>query len=339
MPLVAVVILNWNGRKYIEQFLPIVIQHSGNADIYLADNNSTDDSVEYVRRHFSSVKIILNKSNEGFSEGYNQALRNVKADYFILLNSDVEVTENWIDPVISLMEKDREIAACQPKILSLKERNKFEYAGAAGGFIDKWGYPFCRGRIFNSIEEDKGQYDDNVEVFWATGACLFIKSKTFFEAGELDKDFFAHMEEIDLCWRLKRLGYKIFYCGGSKVFHLGGGSLSAAHSKKTFLNFRNSLILLLKNLPAESLVKVFLIRLILDGIAGLRFLLQGKPTHTFAVIKAHFYIYFHYKKIMGKRKNIEASFQKFSQIFPQSIIAAYFLKGKKTFKSLNFKYY
>jgi hypothetical protein len=270
---IAVVILNWNGRKYLEQFLPPLVQHSRDeAEIIVADNASSDDSVAFLREHYPSIRIISNPSNEGFSRGYNLALKQVEADYYVLLNSDIEVTPNWIRPVIDLMEKDRSVAACQPKILSFYERTKFEYAGAAGGFIDKYGYPFCRGRIFQSLEEDNGQYNDAIEIFWATGACMFVRADLFHQSGGLDEDFFAHMEEIDLCWRLKNEGYRIMYCPDSTVYHIGGGTLPKISWRKTYFNFRNNFYLLYKNLPDNLVNEVFAKRLVLDGIAAMKFL-------------------------------------------------------------------
>ncbi|MCX6267231.1 MAG: glycosyltransferase family 2 protein, partial [Bacteroidetes bacterium] len=242
---VAVIILNWNGRKYLQQFLPTLIQFSKeDAEIIVADNASTDDSVDFLRASYPDIRIIQNPENGGFARGYNLALSQVEADYYVLLNSDIEVTENWITPVIELMEQDDLIAKKKKKIRSFLEPKKFEYAGAAGGFIDKYGYPFCRGRIFLSIEDDHGQYDDICEVFWATGACMFVKAKLFHEFGGLDEDFFAHMEEIDFCWRLKNNGFKIMYCPTSTVFHIGGGTLPKASYQKTYLNFRNNFFLL-----------------------------------------------------------------------------------------------
>ncbi|HEX9615036.1 MAG TPA: glycosyltransferase family 2 protein, partial [Bacteroidota bacterium] len=246
----AVVVLNWNGKDLLERFLPILVRHtSGNAEIVIADNGSTDDSVDYVRKTFPPVRTILLGKNLGFAGGYNEALKQVEAEYYVILNSDVEVTEGWIESIITMMEGDPRIGACQPKILDIRVRNRFEYAGAAGGFIDVLGYPFCRGRILNSFEEDRGQYDDMKEVFWATGAALFIRSKLFRQAGGFDEDFFAHMEEIDLCWRIKHLGYRVMACPSSTVYHLGGATLDQGNPRKTFLNFRNGLILLFKNHP------------------------------------------------------------------------------------------
>ncbi len=223
---VAVVILNWNGKSFLEKFLPIVIKYSSSAQIIVADNQSSDDSVSFLKQHFPEVRIIINPSNDGFSTGYNLALKQVEAEYYVLLNSDVEVTEKWIEPIMDLMDSNKQIAACQPKILDYNHKTTFEYAGAAGGFMDKYGYPFCRGRIFNSLEEDKGQYNNSTEVFWATGACMFVRAEAFWKVGGFDDDYFAHMEEIDVCWRMKNIGYQIYVEPKSLVYHVGGGTLN-----------------------------------------------------------------------------------------------------------------
>jgi GT2 family glycosyltransferase len=331
---VAVVILNWNGRKYLGKFLPTLIQHSYNdAEIIVADNASSDDSVTFLELNYPGVRIIRNPSNGGFAQGYNIALQQVEAEYYVLLNSDIEVTDNWINPVISLMDSDPLIAACQPKIRSYLEPKKFEYAGAAGGFIDKYGYPFCRGRIFLSIEEDHGQYDDQIEIFWATGACMFVRASLFHEHGGLDEDFFAHMEEIDFCWRLKNMGYKIMYCPASTVFHIGGGTLPKISWRKTYLNFRNNFYLLYKNLPDERLVKVFTVRLILDGVAAVKFLIQAGFKDFWAVSKAHFSFYQTYQKTKSKRKLLKQGSMKL--VYEKTIVIDYYLKGKRKFSQLN----
>ena len=264
---VAIAILNYNGKNLLEQFLPSVIKYSNGYPIYIIDNASTDDSIEFIKRQYPAIETILLSENYGYSGGYNQGLLKINATYFILLNSDIEVTENWIGPIISLLEDNDQIAACQPKILSFLEKDKFEYAGAAGGFIDTLGYPFCRGRIFDKVETDLGQYDDTREIFWATGACLFMRSSAFQESGGFDEDFFAHMEEIDLCWRLQHLGYKIFYNHQSTVYHLGGGTLKKSNPFKTYLNFRNSLYTLYKNASFISLFWKLPLRWILDLLA------------------------------------------------------------------------
>ena len=244
---IAVVILNWNGKDLLNKFLPSIIEYSEGAQIYVADNASTDDSVDFVIQNHPSVKIIQNQVNGGYAKGYNDALKTLSEDIYVLLNSDVEVTPNWLDPIISKFSKDNSIAAAQPKILDYKNKEYFEYAGAAGGYLDKLGYPFCRGRIFNTLEKDNGQYNDTTEIFWASGACLFVRANAFWEAGALDEDYFAHQEEIDLCWRIKAKGGKIIYDGSSEVFHVGGATLDSGSPEKTFYNFRNSLFNLLKN--------------------------------------------------------------------------------------------
>jgi GT2 family glycosyltransferase len=331
---VSVVILNWNGKKFLQKFLPSLLENSINkADIIVADNASADDSVEYLRSDFPGVRIIQHNKNYGFAKGYNLALAQVEADYYILLNSDIEVTPNWIQPVIDLMESDESIAACQPKIRSYAEPQKFEYAGASGGFIDKYGYPFCRGRMFLSIEEDVGQYDDAIEIFWATGACLFVRANLFHKFGGLDEDFFAHMEEIDFCWRLKNEGYKIMYCPSSVVYHIGGGTLPKISWRKTYLNFRNNCILLYKNLPDNQLIEVFAKRLILDGIAATKFLITAGFKDFFAVSKAHFSFYSSIRKTRQKRKKLKQGQVK--NIYQKNIVFEYYLRGKKKFSDLD----
>jgi GT2 family glycosyltransferase len=331
---VAVVILNWNGKKFLEKFLPSLLENSSNiAEIIVADNASSDGSVEYLKSNFPAVRIVQHKQNYGFAKGYNLALAQVEADYFILLNSDIAVTPNWIQPVIDLMESDISIGACQPKIRSYEEPHKFEYAGAAGGYIDKYGYPFCRGRMFLSIEEDKGQYNDTIEIFWATGACMFVRANLFQKFGGLDEDFFAHMEEIDFCWRLKNEGYKIMYCSASVVYHIGGGTLPKASWRKTYLNFRNNCILLYKNLPDNLLIEVFAKRLILDGIAATKFLITAGFKDFFAVSKAHFSFYRSISKTRQKRKKLKQGQVK--NIYQKNIVFEYYLRGKKKFTDLD----
>jgi GT2 family glycosyltransferase len=330
----AVVILNWNGRKYLEQFLPPLLQYSsGEAEIIVADNASDDDSVSFLEANFPSVRIIRNKANEGFARGYNLALKQVEADYYILLNSDIEVTPDWIRPVIDMMEKDPSIAACQPKIRSFTDRTKFEYAGAAGGFIDKYGYPFCRGRMFQSLEEDLGQYDDAIEIFWATGACMFVRADIFHKAGGLDEDFFAHMEEIDLCWRLKNLGYKIMYCPGSVVYHIGGGTLPKISWRKTYFNFRNNFYLLYKNLPDNLVNEVFFKRLFLDGIAAMKFLFTAGFKDFWAIYKAHQSFYSTLSKTKAKRKLLQHA--PLHKVYRKNIVFEYYLRKKKKFTDLD----
>jgi len=333
---VAVVILNWNGKEIIDTFLPSVIEHSQNATIYVADNASTDDSVSFIQQNYPSVKLILNDINHGYANGYNTALKQIKAEYYILLNSDVEVTRNWIDPIIQIMDEDRSIAASQPKILSYKAKDQFEYAGAAGGFIDKDGFMFCRGRMFDHYENDHGQYDGVAEIFWATGACLFIRAELFHDIGGLDEDFFAHMEEIDVCWRLKNQGNKIYFNSNSVVYHLGGGTLSNTNPQKTYLNFRNNLYLLTKNYNQGNFVLKLFYRLILDGIAGLKFMFDLHPRHSFAVLHAHFSFYRRFPKFYRKRISIQKNVKQkhVSGLYKKSVVFEYFLFGKKNFSDL-----
>jgi GT2 family glycosyltransferase len=347
IPKVAIVILNWNGKKHLKQFLPSVLTSVWpNLEIVVGDNASTDGSVELVQHDFPSVTVIQNDDNYGFTGGYNKVLEQVKADYFILLNSDVEVFPHWIEPVIQLMESDPMIAVAAPKIKSYMQKDHFEHAGAAGGFIDVLGYPFCRGRIVSEIEEDHGQYQESGEVFWASGAAMFIKKKYWVEAGGFDERFFAHMEEIDLCWRLKNKGYKIMYCAQSEVFHVGGGTLNTENPFKTYLNFRNNLLLLKKNLPYWRSVLVISTRLWLDLMALLRFLNEGKRKDAWAVSKAHQNFF----KNLFKRANpkdgrhlaISTTQQskitynrKLTGMYKGSIIADFFIKKKHKFTDLD----
>ena len=327
---IAVVILNWNGTKLLQQFLPSVIEYSENATIYVADNASTDESITILKRDFPTVKIIQNKSNYGFAKGYNEALQFVEEPYYALINSDIEVTKNWLNPIIELFDNEPKTAIIQPKLLDFKKKSHFEYAGAAGGFIDKYGYPFCRGRIFDTLEEDQGQYNDEIEIFWATGACFFIRKEVYHELKGFDADFFAHQEEIDLCWRAFNLGYIAKYTCKSVVYHVGGATLDVTNPRKTFLNFRNSLFMLVKNLPLNQLIQVLLIRMILDGIAAFKFLFQGKPKHFLAVGKAHFYFYLKFNTFFAKRKSsLKAKYFKIN-----SIVKTYFIKKQKTFLEL-----
>ncbi|MCD4772383.1 MAG: glycosyltransferase family 2 protein [Bacteroidales bacterium] len=334
MPKISIVILNWNGRKYLEKFLPTVVKYSlDTAEVIVADNASSDDSVDYLKKNFTDIRIIQNNSNGGFAKGYNDALAQVEADYYILLNSDVEVTENWITPVIELMESNKNIASCQPKILSYHEPEKFEYAGAGGGFLDKYGYPFCRGRLFQTIEKDTGQFDDSIEIFWASGACMFIRADLFHNSGGLDNDFFAHMEEIDLCWRLKNEGYKIMYCPQSVVYHVGGGTLPKSSSRKTYFNFRNNSLLLYKNLPSKKLYKILIARLFLDGIAAFKFLLEGGWKDFYAVFRAHISFYKNFYKTRNKRKKLKQN--QVSEIYNSNIAVDYFIRKIKHFSDLD----
>ena len=332
LPLVAVVILNWNGEAFLKKFLPSVLASGyGNKEVIVADNCSTDGSIKLLEAEFPEVKIIRNKTNGGFAKGYNDALSQVKADYFVLLNSDVEVTENWINPIIELMESRPEIGACQPKVLSYHHKDLFEYAGAAGGWLDAWGYPFCRGRVFEECEKDEGQYNDAQPCFWATGAALFVRANLYNELGGLDEYFFAHQEEIDFCWRLQLTGYKIYAVPSSVVYHVGGGTLAKTNPKKTYLNFRNNLIMISKNLPATDAVIKIPLRFSLDALAAWRFLLNGEPKNFIAVAKAHLHyvkwFLFEQKRSLfaaKKNKNLEG-------LYKGSIVWDYFVKRKNTF--------
>ncbi len=341
MSSVAVVILNWNGITFLKRFLPSVVEHTNPelADIYVADNGSTDDSLKWLRQNYAQVKIIRLDRNWGFAEGYNLALKQISSKYYVLLNSDVEVTAHWLNPLVGLMESEPSVAACMPKIKSASERSLFEYAGAAGGYIDKWGYPFCRGRIFHHIEHDTGQYDHSQEIFWASGACLLLRSELYFAAGGLDSFFFAHMEEIDLCWRLKNMGYRIMFVHESQVFHLGGGTLPKKNHRKTYLNFRNNIILLVKNLPSEKIVKTLIIRFILDFVAAAYFLIKLDPAESYAVVKAYVSVMLHCRKIFGLRKEqpVEGHRVHHNEIFNGSIVWEFYIRRKKKFSQLGFR--
>lgn len=330
---VAVVILNYNGRDLLQKFLPSVIQFSPSAKVFLADNHSSDDSVAWVQKEFPSVVVISIPENRGFCGGYNFALQKVEAEYYVLLNSDVEVTNGWMEPVVELFEKDAAIGAVQPKILSYHHKHQFEYAGAGGGFIDTLGYPFCRGRLFDLLEEDHGQFNDTLPVFWASGACLFIRSSLFHTAGRLDEDFFAHMEEIDLCWRIQKAGFKIYYQGKSTVYHVGGGTLSALSPKKTYFNFKNGLSLILKNMSGSSLVYKLPLRMILDWIATLEFLLQGSGKDSLAVMKAHLHFLKGFRNDLRKRS---AGTSASLPIYHRSIVFDHFVLKRNKFADLDF---
>ncbi len=320
----AIAILNWNGKNWLEKFLPSVVQYSQNADIYVIDNLSTDDSVAFLTTKFPTVKVIKNDKNYGFAGGYNEGLRSIKNEFYCLLNSDVEVTENWIEPVVELFEKDASISAIQPKILSYSDKKYFEFAGAAGGLIDNLGYPYCRGRVFEEVEEDKGQYNDETEIFWASGCSFFIRSKDFWEQNGFDERFFAHQEEIDLCWRLINSGKKIFYTGKSTIYHVGGGTLNKQSAQKTYLNIRNNLSMMLKNLPFPKLVGLIFFRLCLDGVAGIYFGLKNGFPHLWAVVRAHFGFYAQLPRTWKLRQKNQK--EKFYQ--SKWLIFKHFLGGK-----------
>ena len=334
---VSIVILNWNGIKHLEQFLPILVNNTlySKVEIVVADNCSTDESVSFVQKNFPSVRIIKNKENYGFAGGYNEALKQVNTEYYVLLNQDVEVSEGWLTPLMEFMDTHPEVAATQPKIKDFTQRDLFEYAGAAGGYIDLYGYPSCRGRIFETVEKDTGQYNDPQACFWATGACLLIRSEAFWQAKGFDTDFFAHMEEIDLCWRLQLLGHKVYTTPLSEVYHIGGGSLPPGSPRKVYLNFRNSLIMLTKNLPGSIAFTTILARLILDGISAWRALLFNKqPGYFLAVIKAHWNFFLHLPKHLRKRSKNRMPLQKLTGVLPTFTPAHYFLKNRTTFNEI-----
>ncbi|HWR93682.1 MAG TPA: glycosyltransferase family 2 protein [Flavobacterium sp.] len=331
MEKIAVVILNWNGKKLLEQFLPTIIKYSPETSIYIADNASTDDSIAYIKLNFPYVKIVQNNGNYGFAKGYNEALKHIKAEIYALVNSDIEVTKDWTKSILEQFANEPQTAVIQPKIKDYKNKEHFEYAGAAGGFLDQYGYAYCKGRIFDSIEIDNGQYENNDEIFWASGACFFIRSAIYHELGGFDEDFFAHQEEIDLCWRLYNKGFKIKYNPYSTVYHVGGATLQLGNPKKTYLNFRNSLYMLVKNLPREKYYSVMFLRLVLDGIAGIKFVFQGEFKHFLAVLKAHFSFYKNYSYIYKKRgKNQSNKYYKL-----KSIVYLYYIKKIKIFTAIS----
>lgn len=335
-PKVQVVILNYNGVDLLRQYLPSVIKNSPEAEVIVADNASTDSSVSFMKDNYPQVKLIQNEVNLGYAGGYNNALEKLNGEFFVLLNNDVEVCEGWLSPLIESLSANDKVAAVQPKLLDYSNRNKFEYAGACGGYLDLHGYPFCRGRIFDTLEDDNFQYDSVVKVFWATGACIAIKSKAFKEVGGFDASLFAHMEEIDLCWRLQNMGYYIYCNPNSIVYHLGGGTLKKASTRKTFLNFRNSLIVLLKNHPSRLIFFRVLWRLHLDGLAGAKFLFAGDFGSIVAIIKAHFSFYGRLPKTISERKRL-TNMRK-EKVFPtykKSIVLDYYVRGKKKFSDLN----
>jgi GT2 family glycosyltransferase len=334
-PSVAIVILNWNGRSFLEKFLPSVLASAYvNKKIIVADNASSDDSVSFLKERYPQVDIIQNSSNEGFAKGYNTALKQVEADYYVLLNSDVEVAAGWIEPVIELMQHDELIAACQPKILAYHKKDQFEYAGASGGWLDKFGYPFMRGRIFDDCETDNGQYDDAQACFWASGAALFVRSSVYHELRGLDEFFFAHQEEIDFCWRAQLAGYKIFVQPASVVYHVGGGTLPKGNSRKTYLNFRNNLIMLAKNLSFAVLLWKVPFRMMLDAISAWRGLVSGDSGYFFAICKAHLHFI---DWVLFKKKQPFFPKRKTGKLhgwYNGSVVWDYFIRKKKTFSEI-----
>jgi GT2 family glycosyltransferase len=336
----AVVILSYNSRKWHELFLPLIVAESeGKYDVFVVDHASPDDTAAYITQNFPTVRLLRLTENHGFAWGYAEALKQISAKYYVLLSADFEVTPGWFEPLYQAMEADTSLAACQPKIRYYKERDHFEYAGAAGGYMDKWGYLFCRGRMFATLEKDEGQYNDDAEIFWASGGCFVVRARVYHTLGGLDPDLFAHMEEIDLCWRIKNAGYKIGYVGNSTVFHVGGSVITYGSPQKTYYNFRNSLVLLLKNERKAKLYWLLPLRLVLDGVAGIQFLLSGQFKNIFAIVRAHFHFYKTLDKWYEKRKQVQRLVTQPNTvgIYPKSIIVAYFVKGKKKFSDLNWK--
>ncbi|MBT8257052.1 MAG: glycosyltransferase [Bacteroidia bacterium] len=327
----AIVILNWNGVTLLKQFLPSVVANSESVSIYVIDNASEDNSVDFITSNFPEIELIHLEKNLGYAGGYNEGLKTIKADLICLMNNDIKVEQGWLQPVLDAFEQNEDLGAAQPTLLDLNRPDYFEYAGAAGGYIDKYGFPFCRGRLFENLEQDKGQYDDNSDIFWASGACLFIRRELFDRLGGFDTRFFAHMEEVDLCWRLYHKGYAVKHIYQSKVYHLGGGTLSHSSPRKTFLNFRNSLYMLYKNLPAKYRFKIIFTRLILDGIAAVKFFFEAQPAHSLAVLKAHLSYYGSFSKL-DPVENVADRPNKY--YYTPSVVWSYFLKGKKTFDRL-----
>lgn len=330
---IAIVILNWNGRDLLEKFLPSVVTYSiEDADVYVADNNSSDESISFLKENYPQVKIIQNAVNGGYAKGYNDALQHIKADVYALVNSDIEVTANWLKPIVKAFEENPNTAIIQPKLLDFKNKSKFEYAGAAGGLVDFMGYPFCRGRIFMELEEDEGQYNDIHDIFWASGACFFIKSEVYHELKGFDEQYFAHQEEIDLCWRVQNEGHNIQYVGSSEVYHVGGATLRETNPHKTYLNFRNSLFTIAKNVPKRFVFIVILLRLLLDGVAGLKFIVELRPIHTWAIVKAHLSFYWHLRKMLSKRRAL--SYKQTNYFFCFSVVWQHFIMGKNRFSDI-----
>lgn len=331
---ISVVILNWNGSAMLQRFLPSVIRYSEEAEIIVADNGSTDHSIDILREKFPSVWILPFRENYGFAEGYNRAIQQIETPYVLLLNDDVEVTPHWLQPLLAFMNHHPEVAACQPKILSETQRELFEYAGACGGFIDHLGYPYCRGRIFNHVEKDRGQYDQVCPIFWATGAALLVRTDVYRKEGGLDKRFFAHMEEIDFCWRLHSRNYGIYCIPQSTVYHVGGGTLPKSHPRKTFLNFRNNLLMLYKNLPEERLNSTLRIRYLLDLVAALKMLLSGQVKESMAIVKAlRTFFKIRHDFDRERKENLQKQQLKdIPEMRNESLLVAFYLKKKKKFE-------
>ncbi|PVX52076.1 hypothetical protein C7377_0371 [Balneicella halophila] len=335
MSKVVIAILNWNGEKFLERFLPSVVRFASDAEIVVIDNASTDRSIKFLKKNFPEIRIVSLDKNYGFAEGYNRGLKCIDSTYYILLNSDVEVTKNWWQPLINLLEADSNIGAVQPKIVSYNAKNKFEYAGASGGFLDKYGYPFCRGRILDTIEEDSGQYDRLIQVFWASGAAMAIKAEVFHKLNGFDGEFFAHMEEIDLCWRMQHAGYSIYCEPKSVVYHVGGGTLPNESPFKLYLNFRNNLFMLYKNLPSNEFIPILFIRICLDGVAALQYLIKNNLNAVKSVWKAHMQFYKNLPRLNKQRKVLQKAKQFTAKRYTKSILWEYFMRGNRTFSQLN----
>ena len=332
---IAVVILNYNGSDLLRKFLPSVIAYSPSAQVIVVDNGSSDNSLEVLKDEFPHVAVIRIDTNLGYCGGYNFALRKVEADYFLLLNSDVEVTPGWLTPLQKSLDENPSAAAVMPRILSYNDKSHFEYAGAAGGFIDTLGYPFCRGRLFYFMEEDQGQYNDACEIFWSSGACMMVRSAQFHEVGGFDEDFFAHMEEIDLCWRLQRAGHTILYTGESVVYHVGGGTLPVSSPRKTYLNFKNGLSLIYKNMPTSELIYKFPLRIVLDWIAAIKFAFSGASAASKAVLTAHWHFFGNFSKERARRaKSYSLGFRKLPTLFTGSVVWRFFIKGVRKYSEL-----
>ena len=334
-PLVSIVILNWNGQKYLEQFLPFVMASTySNFRVVVADNASTDDSIPFLQSYYPLIKILELRKNYGFARGYNEALKNVEGDYYVLLNSDVEVMPSWIEPVIEMMEVNKSIGACQPKLLQQQNKDHFEYSGACGGWLDRLGYPFARGRIFDVCEPDRGQYDDPAPIFWASGAAMFVRAGLYHELGGLDDYFFAHQEEIDFCWRLQRKGYLVYSCPASVVYHVGGATLPKGNSKKVFLNFRNNLVMMAKNMPAGEAICKISYRFILDAVSAVKSLLTGEGKYFVAVFRAH--MAFLGWLFSGKKSKVELPKRGVTLhgYLKKSVVWSHFVEGKKTFAEI-----
>ncbi len=331
MTRVAVVVLNYNGARLLRQFLPSVVEHSAPADVYVADNGSTDNSVAILREEFPGVRLVLLGTNFGFCGGYNRALRAIDSDYYVLLNSDVEVTSGWVAPLKALLDQRPEVASVQPKILALQNRNHFEYAGGGGGFIDSFGYPFCRGRVFDHVEEDHGQYNDERPIFWSSGACMMIRSASFHTHGGFDEDFFAHMEEIDLCWKLARSGNLVYYTGKSTVYHLGAGTLGYHHPRKTYFNFRNGLCMLFKHYDRSELVSKLPFRLALDWLAAISFILKGEGKNFVSVLRAHRDFFRQLGDLRVKRRAVREANPSYprTNVYPGLILYHYYFRRSK----------